>query len=162
MSDEQLEILNGEPPKKRGRARPPGSLNRKGSKTRGFVTDTEAEGIPSGEPDAPGVDTSPGDESDAEVAPVASKVPDAPSSEDALGSPPRRKPRAKAQATSSRTAGAPPVVRARPKASSKASSTPQPEEPQDYLGFLRRTLETQKARHRLEKIDRYDNYFRSM
>ena len=161
MSEEELEILTEEIPKKRGRGRPPGSLNRKGSKTRGFVTDTEAEGIPSGEPDAPGVDTSPGDESDAEVAPVASKVPDAPSSEDALGSPPRRKPRAKPKATSSRTA--PPVVRAKPRAKASAKApAPEPPEPQDYLEFLRRTLEIQKARHRSEKIDRYDNYFRAM
>ena len=37
-----------------------------------------------------------------------------------------------------------------------------PEMPQDYLGFLRRTMELQRAHQRAEKSARYDSYFRTL
>ena len=168
------------PPKKRGRGRPPGSLNAKGSRKRGYVEDTpstasthvldvdfESEEILGGEDFFSEEET-------------VSAVEELPPSPPPSPKPVRKKP-AKREAREPAPVPAPVTQRERgargqssppvskPKASKPRKArtvtdvrqeTPPQLTPDDYLGFLRRITDISNARNRSARIERYDNFFR--
>ena len=174
------------PPKKRGRGRPPGSLNAKGSKKRGYVDaspstasthDLEREreaqeqsSLVDFESDPPG-----GEDffSEEETVSAVEELPPSP--------PPSPKPVRKKPAKREREAREPveavpapvpaPVSQAvsKPKVSKPRKAravadvrqeTPPQITPDDYLGFLRKITDISNARNRSARIERYDNFFR--
>ena len=167
------------PPKKRGRGRPPGSLNAKGSKKRGYVDDTpstasthvlerearEQSSLVDFESDPQG-----GEDFFSEEETV-SAVEELPPSPPPSPKPVRKKPAKREAAREPVEAVPAPVSQAvsKPKASKPRKpravvnvrqETPPEITPDDYLGFLRKTTDISNARNRSARIERYDNFFR--
>ena len=171
------------PPKKRGRGRPPGSLNAKGSKQRGYVDDTpstahtldvdfESDEVLGGE-----------NFSEDETLSVVVEPPSPPPSPKPVRKKPVRatKPTPPVEREAREQSPVPaPVTAARkaPRASkprkaravadgalSAEAKLPRQETqpqltPDDYLGFLRRITDISNARNRSARAERYDNFFR--
>ena len=164
------------PPKKRGRGRPPGSLNAKGSKKRGYMDDTpstahsldvdfESEEILGGE-----------NFSEEETVSAVEELPPSPppSPKPVRKKPAKREAREPVEAVpapvtqrEARERSSPPA--SKPKASKPRKArtvtdvrqeTPPQITPDDYLGFLRRITDISNARNRSARIERYDNFFR--
>ena len=164
------------PPKKRGRGRPPGSLNVKGSKKRGYVE--ESQDTPSTasthvlerqareqsssvdfESDPPGGEDFFSEEET--VSAVEELPPSPPPSPKPVKKTPKQKPVALQPTPVTQTAG---VKRAKPRKPKAVSDvrqeTPPQITPDDYLGFLRKITDISNARNRSARVERYDNFFR--
>ena len=156
------------PPKKRGRGRPPGSLNAKGSKQRGYVDDIpstahtldvdfESDEVLGGE-----------NFSEDETLSVVAEPPSPPPSPKPVRKKPVRAPKptppveppVPAPVTQrERGSKAPKPRKARAVADVRQETPPQIT-PDDYLGFLRKITDISNARNRSARIERYDNFFR--
>ena len=171
------------PPKKRGRGRPPGSLNAKGSKKRGYVDASpstasthvlerearEQSSLVDSESDPPG-----GEDFFSEEETV-SAVEELPPSPPPSPKPVRKKPAPQRQAREQNPVPAPvpaPVSQAvskpkfsKPRKARAVADVRQETQPQltpdDYLGFLRRITDISNARNRSARVERYDNFFRA-
>ena len=168
------------PPKKRGRGRPPGSLNAKGSKKRGYVDaspstssthvlereEREQSSLVDFESDPPG-----GEDFFSEEETV-SAVEELPPSPPPSPKPVRKKPVRAPKPTPpveppvpapvtqrERGSKAPKPRKARAVADVRQETPPQIT-PDDYLGFLRKITDISNARNRSARIERYDNFFR--
>ena len=178
------------PPKKRGRGRPPGSLNVKGSKKRGYVEEQSSQDTPSTahvlDVDFESEEVLGGEDFSSEEE-TMSAVEELPPSPPPSPKPVRKKP---AREQSSQPKPAEPVTapvpapvtqpaskpkakprkpRAAPKREAAQSAgaelprqeTPPQITPDDYLGFLRKITDISNARNRSARIERYDNFFRA-
>ena len=177
------------PPKKRGRGRPPGSLNVKGSKKRGYVE--ESQDTPSTasthvlerqareqsssvdfESDPPGgEDFSSEEETMSAVEELPPSPPPSPKPVGKKPAPQRRVQEpvpAPVTQPASKPAAKPRKPRAVPKREAAQSAgaelprqeTPPQLTPDDYLGFLRKITDISNARNRSARVERYDNFFR--
>ena len=167
-------------PKKLGRGRPPGSLNAKGSRKRGYVEDTpstasthvldvdfESEEILGGE------DLFSEEETVSAVEELPPSPP--PSPKPVRKKPAKREAREPVEAVpapvtqrerGAREQSSPPA--SKPKAKPRKArtvtdvrqETPPQITPDDYLGFLRRITDISNARNRSARVERYDSFFR--
>ena len=159
------------PPKKRGRGRPPGSLNAKGSRKRGYVEDTpstasthvldvdfESEEILGGEDFFSEEETvSAVEELPPSPPPSPKPVRKKPAKREAAREPVEAVPAPVSQAVSKPKASKPRKARA---VANVRQETPPQLTPDDYLGFLRRITDISNARNRSARVQRYDNFFR--
>ena len=165
------EIINGFTAKIRGRGRPPGSLNAKGSKKRGYVEEdapstasTHVLDVDFGSEEILGGE----DFSDEETVSAVEELPPSPPPSP---KPVRKKPAKREAAREPVEAVPAPVSQAvsKPKVSKPRKAravadvrqeTPPQITPDDYLGFLRKITDISNARNRSARIERYDNFFR--
>ena len=161
------------PPKKRGRGRPPGSLNAKGSKKRGYVDDTPSTARSDSGPHVLDVDFESeevlGGEDFSSEEETMSAVEELPPSPPPSPKPVRKKPAPQrrvqepvpAPVTPSASKPKAKKPRAAPKREAPRRESPPQLTPDDYLGFLRRITDISNARNRSARVQRYDNFFRA-
>ena len=162
------DIREESPPKKRGRGRPPGSLNKKTLAKIAEASMAETSMAEAAERDSvPSAQDSAAEETMEREAPPS--VTEAAASEEEIDEvkPEAPKPKKKPKESDSvplRSIEADEPTRLKRKVTraTRAPKESTPEMPQDYLGFLRRTMELQRAHQRAEKSARYDSYFRTL